>query len=313
MKKIVLLFVALFVFSIPSIVNAGIKNTVTCENSTVDLEGKPIKICYIDIDITNTTKLYKIEGKLNFVNSSLKTITLLDSRFTMNQNDNNLSFTTKDAIEEEKVRIAKVVIYIATSGEECNFTWQPTGYGVNYSCEVIDGEYYDLNGKLTDFNTYDKQCNHYCEIIDDTYYGKNGNVVDEKTYDKECNKHTCEIIDNEYFDINGNIVTEKEYNKSCGKYTCVIVDNEYYNSEGKVVSEKEYNKDCGKYSCVIVDDEYYDEAGNLVDKETWETLCTIPENPTTGSESVIISIILGVITLIIITIVSKRNTKIYKI
>jgi len=94
---------------------------------------------------------------------------------------------------------------------------------------------------------------------------------------------------------------------------CTIVDGEHYNSEGKVVTEKEYNKDCGKYSCVIVDDEYYDETGKLVDKETWEEICTIPENPTTGSESVIAATVIGLTTLIIIIIITKKNTKIYKI
>ena len=230
-----------------------------------------------------------------------------------NNNSDNLVFVSKEAIEKEKVRLAKVVIYIGLDGTECNTKWQPTKYGINYSCDIINGEYYDLNGKLTDFATYDKQCNHYCEKVDDKYYGKDGSIVDEKTYDKECNKHYCEIIDNEYYDNNGNVVTEKEYNKACGKYSCTIVDNEYYNSEGKVVTEKEYNKDCGKYSCVIVDDEYYDETGKLVDKATWEEMCTIPENPTTGSESIIASAIIGIMALLFIIIATKKSNKIYKI
>lgn len=286
MKKIIIIAAVLLTLITPISVNAGIKNTTSCEDSTVDSNGKLIRVCYIDIDITNTTRLYKITGKLTFNNSSLKSIEALDSRLQMANNDSqNLVFESKTAIEKEKIRLAKVTIYIGLDGTECNTKWQPTEYGINYSCDIVDGEYYDLNGKLTDFATYDKQCN----------------------------KHYCEVIDNEYYDSNGNIVTEKEYNKACGKYSCTIVNNEYYNSEGKIVTEKEYNKDCGKYSCVIVDNEYYDGTGNLIDKTTWEEMCTIPENPTTGSESIIAAAIIGVITLIFIIIATKKTNKLYKI
>lgn len=314
MKKFLMISAIMFVMLVPFRVNAGIKNVTSCENSTIDADNKPIRVCYVDVTVTDSTRLYTINGKLNFNNSSLKSIEALDSRLKMTSNDaNNLIFTSTEAIQNEKVRLAKVTIYIGLDGTECNTKWQPTRYGINYSCDIIDGNYYDLDGKLTDFATYDKQCNHYCEIIDDKYYGLDGTIVDEKTYDKQCNKHYCEIIDDVYYDKEGNIVAEKEYNKSCGKYSCTIVDNEYYNSQGNIVTEKEYNKDCGKYSCVIVDDEYYDESGKLVDKNTWEVMCTIPENPTTGSESLIVSAIIGLITLFIIVIVSKKSSKIYKI
>jgi len=339
-----LIFIAIFLgLIIPLTVNAGIKNTTSCDKATVDSEGKNISVCYIDVTVTDSTRLYKIDGKLNFNNSSFKSIEATDSRISIvNKDPNNLVFVANEAIKNEKIRLAKITIYISSTGENCNVTWQPTEYGINYSCDIIGDKYYDLEGKLTDFATYDKQCNHYCEIVDNKYYGKNGNIVDEKTYDKECNKHVCEIIDNEYYgkngnivdeknydkeckkhvceiidneyyDNNGNIVSEKEYNKLCGKYSCVIVDNEHYNSEGKIVSEKEYNKECGKYSCVIVDDEYYDETGKIVDKATWEEICTIPENPTTGSESIITTAIIGFIALILIIFTTKKNTKIYKI
>jgi len=314
MKKTIIFIAILITLILPISVSAGIKNTTSCDDATIDSEGKHIRVCYIDIDVTDTTRLYKIEGKLTFNNSSLKSIEGLDSRLTLiSNNPDNLKFESKSAIKNEKIRLAKVVIYIGLDGEECNTKWQPTEYGINYSCDIVDNEYYDLNGNLTDFDTYDKQCNHYCEIIDDIYYGKDGNKVDEKTYDKQCNKHTCEIIDNEYYDNSGNIVSEKEYNKDCGKYTCVIVDNEYFNSKGLIVSEKEYNKDCGKYSCVIVDDEYYDESGKLVDKDTWEEMCTVPENPTTGSGSIILATLFGLLTLIFIIMTTKKSTKIYKI
>ncbi len=314
MKRIIVFIILLIALIVPLNVNAGIKNITNCEDATVDSEGKQVRVCYVDVEVTDTTKLYKIEGKLTFNNSSLKSIEALDSRLVMTSNNpDNIVFESKTAIKNEKVRLAKITIYIALSGKECNAKWQPTEYGINYSCDIINGNYYDIDGNLTNFSTYDKHCNHYCEKVDDKYYGKDGNIVDEKTYDKECNKHICEIIDNEYYDNNGNIVTEKEYNKLCGKYTCVMVDNEYYNSEGKVVTEKEYNKDCGKYSCVIIDDEYYDETGKLVDKTTWEKLCTIPESPETGSESIIAAAVLGFITLLFIIIATKKNNKIYKI
>lgn len=314
MKRIMMFIILLVTLILPIKVNAGIKNTTSCDKQRVDENNKLVRDCYIDITLTDTTKLYKIEGKLEFNNSSLKSIEALDSRLIMvNDKPDNIVFKSTTAIKNEKIRLAKVTIYIALEGAECNTKWQPTQYGINYSCDIIDGNYYDLNGVLTDFATYDKQCNHYCEKVDDIYYGKNGNVVDEKTYDKECNKHYCEIIDNNFYDNNGNVVTEKEYNKACGKYSCVIVDNEYFNSKGNIVSEKEFNKDCGKYSCVIVDDEYYDETGKIVDKETWEQMCTIPENPTTGSSSVIAALIAGLALLTFIIVATKKNTKIYKI
>ena len=64
---------------------------------------------------------------------------------------------------------------------------------------------------------------------------------------------------------------------------------------------------------MVIDNEYFDETGKIVDKNTWEEMCTIPENPTTGSESIIVVTIIGFITMLFIVIFTKKSNKIYKI
>ncbi len=100
---------------------------------------------------------------------------------------------------------------------------------------------------------------------------------------------TCAIVDNEYYDKNGYKVTEEQYYEDCFNYVCTTVDNKYYfNSQGKSVSYDKYIADCSK--------EQY-----------------VPDSPETGINYGLIAIPLGILSMIGIIKVTKKNTKIYKI
>ncbi len=157
-------------------------------------------------------------------------------------------------------------------------------------CEVVDGVYYDKNGKKVTQEEFNKSCNpepekHYCEIIDGIYYDKDGNIASQEDYNKSCNpepeKHYCQVIDGVYYDINGNVVTEEEYNASCNpepeKHYCQVIDGVYYDKEGNIVSEEEYNASCNpepeKHYCEIIDGIYYDKDGNIASQEDYNKSC----------------------------------------
>ena len=65
----------------------------------------------------------------------------------------------------------------------------------SYSCEIVDGAYYNKNGKEVDKVEYEKSCvTHTCEIVGDTYYGKNSKKVDKSTFEKECEVSVVEEL-----------------------------------------------------------------------------------------------------------------------
>lgn len=106
----------------------------------------------------------------------------------------------------------------------------------------------------------------------------------EKTEVKEENK-VCMILDNEYYGKSGKKVTEEKYYEECCNYTCTIIDNKYYfNSNGKSVSYEDFMKDC-----------------------------STTDNPQTGINYGYIILPFGIISIIAIIKMAKKNTKIYKI
>ncbi len=101
----------------------------------------------------------------------------------------------------------------------------------------------------------------------------------------EENITACIIVDNEYYGKDGTKVTAEKYYEECYKYTCTVVDNKYYyNHEGKAVSYAQFQKDCAEV-----------------------------ESPQTGIDYGYIILPLGIISIIAIIKIAKKNTKIYKI
>lgn len=113
---------------------------------------------------------------------------------------------------------------------------------------------------------------------------------------KQPEKIVCALIDNEYYGKNGTKVTEEKYYEECCNYTCTIVDNKYYfNSKGQSVSYDKFMEDCStKPDIPNVDP-------------------TIPDSPATGIDYGYILLPIGIISLIGIIKIAKKNTKIYKI
>lgn len=105
---------------------------------------------------------------------------------------------------------------------------------------------------------------------------------------------------------------------------CAILDGVYYGENGTVVSEEEYYEQCCNYICTIVNDQYYfDSNGNSVTYEEFVEDCSNTDidvdpdepidNPQTGINYGYIVVPIGIISIIVIIKVAKKNTKIYKI
>ncbi len=107
-------------------------------------------------------------------------------------------------------------------------------------------------------------------------------------------------------------------------FVCMIVDDVYYGENGTVVSEEEYYEQCCNYTCTIIDDKYYfDSNGNSVTYEEFKEDCSNTEivvnpeepidNPQTGINYGYIILPIGIVSIIAIIKIAKKNTKIYKI
>ena len=103
----------------------------------------------------------------------------------------------------------------------------------------------------------------------------------------ELTNNACRIIDNIYYGKNGNTVSKVAYYEECSNYVCTVVDNEYYfDSKGKSVSYNEMLNDCSTTEIV---------------------------NPQTGIDYGYIILPIGIISLLGMIKLGKKNTKIYKI
>ena len=105
----------------------------------------------------------------------------------------------------------------------------------------------------------------------------------------------CMIVDDVYYGENGTVVTEEEYYEQCCNYTCTIIDDKYYfDSNGNSVTYEEMVEDCGETDIVVDPEEPID-------------------NPQTGINYGYILLPIGIVSIIAIIKISKKNTKIYKI
>ena len=130
-----------------------------------------------------------------------------------------------------------------------------------------------------------KPTKYYCAVVNGKYYNNNGKVVSKKAYQKACGKtppkYYCAVVNGKYYDNKGNIVSKSAYQKACDKtppkYYCAVVNGKYYDDKGNIVSKSKYQEACGpkppKYYCAVVNGKYYDDKGNSVSKSEYEAAC----------------------------------------
>lgn len=119
-------------------------------------------------------------------------------------------------------------------------------------------------------------------------------MPDGADYEKP-QSYVCKIVDDVYYGENGNVVTEEEYYEQCCNYTCTVVDDKYYfDSNGNSVTYDEMVADCSEDEIVVNPEEPVD-------------------NPKTGINYGYIMLPLGIVSIIAIIKIAKKNTKIYKI
>ena len=114
-------------------------------------------------------------------------------------------------------------------------------------------------------------------------------VVEEVVTTPTPSNPVCAIVDNEYYGKDGSKITEEKYYEDCCNYVCEVVDNKYYfNKNGKSVSYNEFLNDCSS-------EEY------------------VPSTPDTGINYGYIILPIGIVSIIAIVKITKKNNKIYKI
>ncbi len=319
MKKLFYSILLLTTIILPIRVNAGLKTNVLCDEKKMDETlTHQIKTCYIDVTVTDDTSFYSVAGKFTMINTSLKgNIESGDKRIKItNTNLDNLTFVSETPIKNETIRIAKFTIFLAENGKECKVTWQPITYGINYSCKMENGYYYDKNGNSVSELEYNKQCKpHSCEIIDETYFDKEGNIVSKDEYSIQCETHSCEVIGDKYFNKEGNIVSKDEYSIQCETHSCKIINGVYFGKDGKIVTDLEYDKQCNKHYCKIIDKTHFGKNGDIISKAEYDIQCPT-KSPSTSTNSIIGYILIGLLitTFASIMICLKQNKKkVYKI
>ena len=191
---------------------------------------------------------------------------------------------------------------------------------VNSSEEVsnITGTLILKNVTLKSIRTYDDWTSNNGLALNVSFTAREGHVgtytVADLVYVGSLSDEECEASF-----MPDNISYEEPQN-----YVCMIVDDVYYGEDGSVVSLEEYYEQCCNYTCTVIDDEYYfDSQGNSVTYEEMmedcsETDITVDpnepiENPQTGINYGYIMLPIGIISIIVIIKVAKKNTKIYKI
>ena len=108
------------------------------------------------------------------------------------------------------------------------------------------------------------------------------------------------VVPNCDYGENGTAVSEEEYMEQCCNYTCTIVDDKYYfDSKGQSVTYDEMMEDCSTTE-VVVEPEVPTDNG-------------LVENPQTGFNYGYIMLPIGIVSIIVIVKVARKNTKIYKI
>ena len=64
-----------------------------------------------------------------------------------------------------------------------------------------------------------KPTKYYCAIVNGKYYNNNGKVVSKKAYQKACGKtppkYYCAVVNGKYYDDKGNSVSKSEYEAAC--------------------------------------------------------------------------------------------------
>lgn len=181
------------------------------------------------------------------------------------------------------------------------------------SISVVSGELVLTNVTLESIKTSDDWVNNNglsTSVHFTSQSGHNGKfTVADLLFTGDLSAEECEA----HFTPNSN-VSEKD------NYVCQIIDDVYYGMDGAVVSPEVYYEECCDYTCTIIDDKYYfDSNGNSVTYEEMIEDCSetevvvTPENPQTGIDYGYIALPLGIIAMIVIVKIAKKNTKIYKI
>ena len=122
-------------------------------------------------------------------------------------------------------------------------------YCLNDICEKQDTTSSTNKNSTTNKNTtttvVKKPEKHYCAIVNGKYYDNNGKVVSKQAYEKACKskptKHYCAIVNGKYYDDKGNVVSKSEYKKACTTVKPAVYKY-LYKKEVSVHYDKVYSK-----------------------------------------------------------------------
>ena len=246
----------------------------------------------VNYSLVNAPSGAKIEsdGTKNYIvvpAASVSSASTITFKATAKGNVNKVErYTTGNSNLQDLIVLVPVE---KTVSQSVNLTVTP----VKRSCEVVDGNYYDENGNITDKEGYEAHCIHKCVRYNNEYYDENGNVTDEATFELTCKKHSCEVVGDHYFDKDGNDTTYENYSISCERHVCESFGGKYFGKDGVEVPEENYLHEC-VHVCEIYDNEYYGSQGTKVTEAEYKAQCEaqIVPVPDTGSEG-LISVLIG--------------------
>lgn len=112
----------------------------------------------------------------------------------------------------------------ASTDTENRYAAEPSGkypYYVTWVKVTVNGtDYYNYS-----VNCIVEEVINVCRVVDGKYYDKNGKEVTEAEYNKSCNP-VCKVSNGKYYDNNGKEVSKDAYTKACGNPKTGI--NMYY-------------------------------------------------------------------------------------
>ena len=150
--------------------------------------------------------------------------------FMREDNVNTLNESNEQLIDKENsyIMYSKLTDGILLKIYLIDSYYNNTDYDSNGEiiCKVVDGKYYDSQGKISSKDKYEESCNeikYSCEMYNDEYYDRDGVKVSFDQYQKSCliedNKqevvYNCQEIDGKYYDKDGKETTKSQYQRIC--------------------------------------------------------------------------------------------------
>ena len=224
---LVLLFIFLMLWLFPT--KSYVNNKLEGNDTIYDLNR--LSVLYDEIFANNVSRMkdaaigYFTNERMPKVVGESKKLTLqemydLHLVLKMKDKDGKPCSTTKSYVEMTKYTEEYRLKVNLSCGKQEDYIIVYLGC-YNYCPGGICEKRISTPSKTTAVEEKKQEKKHYCEVVNGKYYDKNGKVVSKAEYDKSCStksepvKYYCKVVNGKYYDKNGKEVNKVEYDKSC--------------------------------------------------------------------------------------------------